>query len=123
MQAPTFGISFDRKGDYRAGAEVRDNLSDSAWLDRTWVGAILVERKMSAGALVIVDVRAEDAAQMALVEDHDVIQTLAANRTYDTFDVSVLPGQAWCRHDFRDSHHIDSVAELGPYDASRSRSK
>ena len=69
----------------------RDNLSDSAWPDRTWVGAILVERKMSAGALVIVDVRAEDAAQMALVEDHDVIQTLAANRTYDTLDVYVLP--------------------------------
>lgn len=57
----------------------RDNLSDSAWLNRTCVGAILVERKMSAGALVIVDVRAEDATQMALVEDQDVIQTLAAN--------------------------------------------
>jgi hypothetical protein len=52
-----------------------DNLSDSACLDRTWVGAILVERKMSTGALVVVDVRGEDAAQMALVEDHDVIQT------------------------------------------------
>jgi hypothetical protein len=69
-----------------------DNLSDSAWLDRTWAGAILVERNISTGALVVVDVRREDAAQMALVEDHDVIQSLAANRTYDALDVFVLPG-------------------------------
>ena len=69
-----------------------DNLSDSAWHDRAWVGAILVERKVSTGALVIVDIRGEDAAQMALVEDHEVIQTLAANRTYDALNVCVLPG-------------------------------
>jgi hypothetical protein len=41
----------------------RDGSSELAWHDRTWVGAILVERKMSTGALVIVDVRGEDAAQ------------------------------------------------------------
>jgi hypothetical protein len=29
---------------------------------------------------------------MALVEDHDVLQTLAANRTDHALDVSVLPG-------------------------------
>ena len=69
-----------------------DDLSDPAWHDRARVGAILVERKMSASALVVVDVRGEDAAQMALVEDHDVIQTLAANRTDHALDVSVLPG-------------------------------
>ena len=33
-----------------------DNLSDLAWHDRAWVGTILVERKMSTSALVIVDV-------------------------------------------------------------------
>ena len=42
---------------------------------------------MRAASLVIVDVRGEDAAQMALVQDHEVIQTLAANRTYDVLDV------------------------------------
>ena len=49
-------------------------------LNRAGLGAILVEREMRAGALVVVDVRRQDAAQMALVEDHDVIQTFAANR-------------------------------------------
>jgi len=45
---------------------------------------------MRAGALVIVDVRGQDAAQMALVEDHDMIQTLATNRTDPALDVSVV---------------------------------
>jgi hypothetical protein len=33
---------------------------------------------MGAGAVVVVDVPGEDAAQMALVEDYDVVETLAA---------------------------------------------
>ena len=67
---------------------------------------------MGTGALVVVEYEREDAAQMALVEDHDVIQTFATNRTYDALDVCVLPGRAWCRDDFCDPHRIDSVAEL-----------
>jgi hypothetical protein len=42
--------------------------------------------------MVIVEVRCEDAAQMALVEDDQVVQTLAAYRTDDPLDVSILPG-------------------------------
>ena len=53
-------------------ADLRDghDSSDPAWLDGARVRAILVERQMRAGALVIVDIRGQDAAQMALVEDH-----------------------------------------------------
>jgi hypothetical protein len=69
-----------------------DHLSHSAWHDRARVRTILVERKMRAGALVIVDLRGQDAAQMALVEDHDLIQTLATYRTNHALDVSVLAG-------------------------------
>jgi hypothetical protein len=42
-----------------------DHVSDPAWHDRAGIGAILFERKMRAGALVVVDVRGQDAAQMA----------------------------------------------------------
>ena len=69
-----------------------DHLSDPARHDRAGDRTILVERKMRAGALVVVDVRGQDATQMALVEDHDVIQALATNRTDHALDVSVLPG-------------------------------
>src|ERR1022692_3677960 len=63
-----------------AGLRDFDHLSDSARHDRAWVGAILIERKVGAGSMIVVDIRRQDAAQMALVEDHNVIQTLATNR-------------------------------------------
>ncbi len=69
----------------------RDRSSNFGRLNWAWVRAILVERKMRAGALVVVDVRGQYAAQMALVEDHDMIQALEANRTDHALDVSVLP--------------------------------
>jgi hypothetical protein len=47
--------------------------------------------KEGAASVVVIDVRGEDAAQMALIKDHDVIQTLAANRTDHALDVCVLP--------------------------------
>src|SRR6266849_1054063 len=89
-----------------------DHLSDLAWHNRAGVGAILAERKMRASSLVIVDVGGQRAAQMALTEDHDMIQALAANRTYDALDVGVLPGRTWRGSDFHDPHRLDPVAEL-----------
>src|ERR1700683_3048903 len=50
---------------------------------------------------------------MALVEDDDVIQTLAANRTDHALDVRVLPGGSRCRDDFLDPHRSDPVTEVG----------
>ena len=77
-------------------ADLRDrhDLPDPARCDRAWVGAILVERKMRACSMVVVDVARQDAAQMARIEDDEVIQTLAADGTDHAFDVSVLPGRA-----------------------------
>jgi hypothetical protein len=41
---------------------------------------------MGAGSVAVVDVRKDYAAQMSLVERHDVIQALT-NRTYDALEV------------------------------------
>ena len=69
-----------------------DHLSDPGWHDRARVRTILVERKMRPGSMIVIDIRGQDAAQMALVEDQDVIQTFAANRTDYALYISVLPG-------------------------------
>jgi hypothetical protein len=45
-----------------------DHLSDSGRHDRAWVRTIFVERKMRPGSMVVIDIRGQDAAQMALVE-------------------------------------------------------
>jgi hypothetical protein len=58
---------------------------------------------------------------MALVGDHDVIQTLTANRPYDALDVSVLPGRAWRCDNFSDPHRLDPIAEPPSYTKCRDR--
>ena len=70
-----------------------NHLTNPARHDRAWVGAILGKRKMGARSMVILEVGRQDAAEMALVEDHHVIQMLAADRAYDPLDIGVLP---WC---------------------------
>jgi hypothetical protein len=50
---------------------------------------------------------------MALVEDHDVIQALAANRADHALDVRVLPGGSRRRDDLLDPYRFDRIAEVG----------
>src|SRR6202453_3350281 len=49
---------------------------------------------------------------MALVEDHNVVKTLAPNRTGHAFDVRVLPRRSWCRDDLGDPHRFDPASEV-----------
>ena len=82
-----------RKGDDLAGRR-------RLYTGRSW--AILVERKMSSGLVMILKIARQDAAQVALVEDDDMVQTFAADRTDEAFDIGVLPGfghrssTQWC---------------------------
>jgi hypothetical protein len=56
-----------------------DDVTQRDWLYRTTLRAILIEREMGSRAVVVIEVRGQDAMQMSLVEDDDVIQTLAPN--------------------------------------------
>ena len=53
---------------------------------------VLGEREMRSRAVVVHDVGAKHPAEMPLVDDDDVIQTLAAHWRDDAFDVRILPG-------------------------------
>ena len=57
---------------------------------RPW--AVLVEREMRSGVMMILKIARQYAAQVTLVEDDNVIQTFAADRADQTLDVWVLPG-------------------------------
>src|SRR5215472_12318868 len=52
---------------------------------------ILAEREVRAGALVVVEVRFQDAPQTSLIQDNDVIQAFPTNRADQSLNVSVLP--------------------------------
>ena len=68
-----------------------ENLAGSGWVYRAALRTILVEREMCSRLVVIVKVRRQHTAHVTLVEDDDVIETLAANRANDALDVGVLP--------------------------------
>ena len=44
---------------------------------------------------------------MPLIADGHVVQTLAADRADDAFDVGILPGRARCRADGRETDGLD----------------
>ena len=100
------------------------NLHDRARLgvrDRPKVGSVLVEREMSARLMVIGEVTAQDSTQVSFVEDKNVVETLAADRTDQALGERILPGTVWRRENFLDPHPLHAVAELLAIDLSRSR--
>ena len=99
----------------------RDHLSDLARDYGSWVRAILIERKMGTRSMVILKVGRQDPAQMAFVDDHNVIQMLSADRAYDPLDIGVLPRRSRCGDDIPIAS--TRLPNSEPYDASRSRSR
>jgi hypothetical protein len=54
--------------------------------------SVLVERKVSSRYVVVVEVGTKKSAERCLVEDDYVVETVAANRANDPFDIGPLPG-------------------------------
>src|SRR5664280_2261436 len=70
----------------------RNNLASGRLAYGPGLRTILGEREMRPRPMIILNVRRQDAAQMTLIENYDVIETLAPNRANDPLDISVLPG-------------------------------
>src|SRR2546428_7429565 len=61
----------------------RDDRAERRWLDRPSVWCILVERQVSASPVIVREVRGEDASQVPLAENDDMVQPLAPDRADD----------------------------------------
>ena len=90
----------------------RDNHAPVRWLDWPAVGCFLVEREMGAGSVIVHEVRGQDAAQVPLAEDEDVIQARASDRTDQALHERVLPGAVRRGENFLDPHALHSVPKL-----------
>ena len=90
----------------------RDHLAAVWRVDGASIRAVLAERKMGARAVIVIDVREQDPAQVPLVNHDHMVKTLAANRTNHALDVRVLPGRPRRRHDLRYVHRFDPAAEV-----------
>jgi hypothetical protein len=91
------------------------NLDDPAEvrrLDRPSVGCVLVEREVSTCPIIVGEVRGQDASQMPLTENDDMLQALASHRADEPLDKRVLPGAVRRREDFSDPHPLHSLPKL-----------
>jgi hypothetical protein len=64
-----------------ADLEEGNNIACGGKLHATRPWAVLVEREMGSGVMMILKIAQQDAAQVTLAEDDNVIQTVAADRT------------------------------------------
>ena len=71
---------------------------------------------MRAPIMVIGNILRELTPERVLSEHDDVIQTLAANRTNEPFDIRPLPGRSRRRKHLFDSHRSHLLDKLGPKD-------
>ena len=80
----------------------RDDGAELRRLDRPPVGCILVEREMSASPVIVREVRGEEASQVPLAENDDMVQTLAPNRGDESLREGILPRAVRGRENFTD---------------------
>jgi len=97
MQAPDFGDLHDPAG--------------SRPFDGPPAGRVFVEREVRPSAMIVREVRGQDAAQMPLAEHDEMVEALAPHGADEAFRKWILPGTARRRENFRDAHAPDTMAE------------
>ena len=89
----------------------RHDLSDAVGLDRSSLGGVLVQRKMGAGSVIIIEVRNKDPSQMPFVQDDHVVQTFAPHAADQALYIRILPRASWRRDDLFHAYRHRGRAE------------
>src|SRR5260370_36461685 len=90
----------------------RDDRAERWRLDWPSVGCILVEREVSAGPVIVREVRGQDASQVPLAENDDMVQALAAHRAEEALREGILPRAVRGREDFLEPHALHAEPKL-----------
>jgi len=92
-------------------ADFRSHHDAAGQLDGAFRRRILAEREVRPRSLVVRHVGPQNPTKVALIEDDDVVQTLAADRADNALDVGILPGRARCGADGRETEGPDRPIE------------
>ena len=68
-----------------------DHFPEFWWLHGARIWTVHVQRSMNPPAMIVLKVAGQDAFQMALVHDDDVVETLSPDGADQALDVGVLP--------------------------------
>jgi hypothetical protein len=88
------------------------DLAGQGVLDGPDVGCVLVEREVRASPMIVADVAGQDATQVSLPEDEDMIQALAPDRADAPLREGILPRAVRRGKDFLDTHPLHAVPKL-----------
>jgi len=88
-----------------------DNLASTRWAYGTRIGAVLCERQVGPGSMVIVEVGRQDPTQVTRVQDNDMIEALPPDRSDDALNIGVLPRRSWRRRQVDGAHRFQPIAE------------
>jgi hypothetical protein len=84
---------------------------------RPAVRRVLGQCEVRAAPMVIGQIRVKDATEVPLIEDDDVVETLAPNGPDDALDERILPWTDRTRHDFGDAQAGDPATHRLVVDA------
>src|SRR5262245_6034685 len=76
------------------------------------LGSVLGERQVSARPVVVLEVLGEDAAQMSLARDDDVVETFSPDGPNQALHVRIRPRRPRRGEHFLDSERLYMTAEL-----------
>jgi hypothetical protein len=97
-------------------ADERARFDASDPLNRTWNWRILVQGAMCPRLIVIVGIRAKDAAQVRLAEHHEMVNALAADRANQPFGKTVLPRRTGRNRLVANTHRSQTTPDDGAID-------
>jgi hypothetical protein len=80
-------------------------------LDRPYVGRILLQREVSARAVIMGKVAGQETVKVPLAENEHVVQTLAPDRADEPLHERVLPRAVSRREHFEDPHAHEALPE------------
>jgi hypothetical protein len=77
-------------------------------LDDARERGVVVQSAVGPRMVVIIEVAGQDAPEVGLVEHDHMIQTLASDRTDQSFDIGILPGRPRRGQHFLDAHTLQA---------------
>jgi hypothetical protein len=99
--------------DHRNGFDVAVVVGDNG----THVWRILAERQVRPRRVIVRNVFAQDTHEMALAQDDDAVEALAANGADHPLAIRILPWRSWSGLDLFDAHGVNALDEVRAVDA------
>ena len=89
----------------------RDDRTELRRFDRPSIGSIFLEREVSAGPVIVHEVRRQDSSKVTLAENDDMVQALAPDGADESLHERILPRALWGGENFSDADALHPLSE------------